>query len=174
MNLTVAARDLLYVVIRPTFSRIGLSGKAAEELLLGTALVESGTLGFRLFQAGSGSAMSPWQIKPETHRLIWRWLWSKAGPSLPFGVLSLAWEGREDIRTGKVDAHQTLLPELPFNLRLACAEARCLYRSIPYLLPAAGDYAAQARYWKRWYNTPKGRGDPARYVELMERVEEIL
>jgi hypothetical protein len=51
-------------VIAPALALIGLGGAAAEELMLGTALQESGG-GWRLAQA-AGPALGIWQMEPAT------------------------------------------------------------------------------------------------------------
>lgn len=48
--------------------------------------------------------------------------------------------------------------ELITNLAYATAMARVFYRRVKEALPAADDLDGMGRYWKKYYNTPLGRG----------------
>ena len=61
----LAATLLLSMVIRPALTKINLWSSSAEELVLGTAIVESGLT--YLKQHGDGPALGLWQIEPATH-----------------------------------------------------------------------------------------------------------
>ena len=63
------ASQLRRLVIQPALSEIELWSPAAEELVLGTAIVES-RLSF-IKQLGSGPALGLWQIEPDTHRDVY-------------------------------------------------------------------------------------------------------
>jgi len=52
--------------------------------------------------------------------------------------------------------------------RLACLMARVHYLRRPEPIPASVD--AQARYWKKWYNTAKGKGTPEKYMRDFDRL----
>ena len=56
------------------------------------------------------------------------------------------------------------------NLYYACAMCRVHYRRVRDALPTAGDLPAQAAYWKKYYNTPLGRGTETEYIENWEKV----
>ena len=60
------ASQLRELVIKPALSEIELWSPAAEELVLGTAIVDS-RLSF-IKQLGSGPAFGLWQIEQDTHR----------------------------------------------------------------------------------------------------------
>ncbi|RFD18931.1 hypothetical protein DY926_13985, partial [Komagataeibacter melaceti] len=62
--------DLKARVIAPTLTLIGMGGRAAVNLLAGTALAESGCR--RLVQDGGGPALGLWQMEPFTHDDIWK------------------------------------------------------------------------------------------------------
>ncbi|MBF0309227.1 MAG: hypothetical protein HQL56_06840 [Magnetococcales bacterium] len=148
--------QLVTYVIRPCLERLGLHSKAAEELILGTAIQESG-LRF-LHQIGGGPALGLWQMEPATHDDIWsNFLAFK--PSL--GGLIL------DAGHGTTFRHPDRLVS---DLDYACAMARAHYFRQPMSLPAAGDLAGQAAYWKRYYNTPKGAGTVEEYIANWQRV----
>jgi hypothetical protein len=114
-----------------------LYSEAAVNLLMGTAAVES-NFGTYLRQI-KGPALSAFQIEPMTYH----WLSEKYWKQFPLckSVESLEWD-----------------------LSLAILVARLKYLSIPEPLPPADDIPALARYWKRYYNTPKGKGTEADFV----------
>ena len=60
----LAATQILSMVIRPALSKINLWSPNAEELVLGTAIVESGLTYIR--QWGDGPALGLWQVEPST------------------------------------------------------------------------------------------------------------
>lgn len=142
-------------VIRPTLHHIGLWSEAAERLLLGTALVESGLL--YLVQHGGGPALGVYQIEPPTHDwLILEWLANRSRTDLAATVLGL--------RAVYPPPHRQLVT----NLAYATAVARLRYRVDPAPLPSAENIWGLAAYWKRVYNTAAGKGDPADFVRRLE------
>jgi len=149
----VNARQFQARVIRPALAWLELDGEAAEALLLGTALAESGLAA--LVQAGGGPALGVYQIEPATHKDIWE-SYLAFRPSLAGRVRGLAaqrWPGP------RMDE------ELVGNLYYASAIARVHYLRVPEPLPDAGDLAGLAGYWKRHYNTARGGGTEAHFIE---------
>lgn len=131
-------------VIRPTLQHLKMWSPAAENLLLGTAAHESR---LRYLVQDGGPALGFYQIEPSTHRDIWQnYLVYKA--ELASTVRSLAGQRFPDERH----------TELITNLAYATAIARLVYYRQPDPLPAPDDVPALARYWKKIYNTPKGKG----------------
>ena len=59
------ASQMLALVIRPALEKLSLWSLSAEELVLGTAIVESGLT--YLKQHGDGPALGLWQVEPATH-----------------------------------------------------------------------------------------------------------
>ncbi|MXV44301.1 hypothetical protein GS501_04475 [Saccharibacter sp. 17.LH.SD] len=133
-------------IVRPTLKAIGLWSLAAENLLTGTALVESG--GVYLRQLGSGPALGLWQMEPFTHDDCWQnFLKFPAHHSLADAILAM-------------QSHdQTPSGQLVSNLRYACAMARVKYLRAPAPLPSAQDAIDLSSYHKRWYNTQGGAAD---------------
>jgi hypothetical protein len=145
----IAPSDLRTYVIRPALFIIGLGGDAAEELMLGTALQESGA-GKYLSQL-NGPARGVWQMEPATFNdLQTNFLASRR--ALSAAVDGLKAPGLEGVT------------QLCGNLLYACAMARLVYARHSDPLPAAGDIEAQAEYYKRIYNTAGGAATPAEYV----------
>lgn len=137
--------------IRPALMSIKLWSTEAEELLLGTAIVESDLLHRK--QLGNGPARSFFQMEPATHDDIWN-NFLKYKPDLARAISALM---------TSPDANK--LVGLEKNDKYACAMARAHYQRVPSPLPKAGDVDAMARYWKRHYNTKGGKGNEDKYRE---------
>ncbi len=144
-------------VIAPTLlylhSEIAPRSVAAEELLLGTALAETGLEA--LVQEGGGPGLGLYQIEPATHDDVWaNWLNSRPDARTLINML----------RAGAWDRHAQLVT----NLAYATAIARIIYCRSPKPLPAAGDTEAQAHYWVTEYNRG-GKGTVEHYLEAWAR-----
>lgn len=142
-------RDFLECVVRPTLQHIKLHSLAAEQLVLATGLHESYLTYLR--QIGGGPALGVFQIEPATHTDIWQhYLFYR--PVLSARVLSLrgGWASTES--------------QLTNNLAYAAAMCRVHYRRDRNPLPLAGDGDEMARCWKRFYNTPLGKGTEAQFM----------
>jgi hypothetical protein len=147
-------------VITPALEALGLDGdlQAATELLLGTAMQESGLV-FRK-QLGGGPARGLFQMEPATHDDIW-------ANFLKFRA-ALAAKVRQFLAGREVDAE-----ELIDNDRYAAAMARIQYYRMGQIVgkdpvPDATDIAGMADYWKTYYNTAGGAGAPAQFVANWE------
>lgn len=136
-------------VIRPALESIGLYSLAAEQLLLGTAAVES-EMGRWLAQV-RGPALGIFQMEPPTHDdIVSRWLMA-----------------RDDLyrrTTTAIGSGHFRAERLAYDLRYAAILCRLHYRRRPEPLPPAGDWGAMAAYWKRHYNTVAGRGTPEKFL----------
>lgn len=161
-------------ILNPTLKAIGKYSPVAEELLIGTGLIESGfrhikQLGYEL-KGGNGifqveTATGAWICKDylthpgrvELARKISKYLWPFAEYPIDITLLD------ED------DVKNLLTSDLRFSVILA----RLKYYSIPKALPSdPKNIEALAEYWKTYYNaSPNGR--PAKdFVSLYkEHVE---
>lgn len=137
-------------VIRPTLEHMEMGGRAAEELLLGTAVQESRLV--YLHQLGGGPAKGVFQMEPATHKDLWENYLSYR-PDLVGKI--------RDLTTAAFPGDQ----EMEGNMYYAAAMCRVHYRRIPKALPAAGDLEDQADYWKEFYNTYLGAGTVEEYIE---------
>ena len=147
-------RDLRQLVIRPTLNVLHMGGVNAENLLLGTGLVESG---FHHLRQIRGPALGFYQCEPATYDDILRYLGRR--PALLRRLrLLMAGEGVPEVS------------QLVWNLRYATAICRIHYWRVPEPIPA--DIKGQAAYWKRHYNTPLGRGTVAKYLECAHPLTE--
>lgn len=149
----INARDFRLEIIRPTLQFISLWSPAAENLLLGTAMVESGIA--RLRQLGGGPALSVYQIEPATHQDISRYLLQKD-----------ALAGRVNLlRSSQSNGNF----ELIFNLAYQTAIARIKYFMDPKPLPDAEDIQGLGETWKRVYNTHLGAGRVEDFVTVYKQ-----
>jgi hypothetical protein len=144
-------------VLRPVVGYLQLGGDedAAINLLLGTAAQESA---FRyLAQVPSGPGVGLFQMEPATLEDLFE-SWLSHRPALLARVLSFAAPG-PDRRV-----------QLAGNHLFAAAAARLQYFRQPDPLPAAADIDGLARYWKRFWNTEKGKGSVAEFVTSWRRL----
>jgi hypothetical protein len=145
------------LIIKPTLEHMGLYSRSAENLLVGTALVES-RLEY-LKQLRGGPALSVYQIEPTTHDDIWR-SFLTFSPHLRDKTVELL-SHRATMREDKCS-------DLVGNLPYSTAIARLVYYRIPRALPESTDIPGLAQYWKKHYNTYLGKGDPLSFVEIYE------
>lgn len=136
-------------IIAPSLRAIGLFSEAAEELVLGTALQESGLQA--LHQVG-GPALGFFQMEPATHDDIWT--------NFLTGQRELA----ARLRTLLAGVALPKTAQLVGNAYYAAAMCRVFYVRLDAPLPAAGDLAGQAAYYKRHYNTPAGAATADEYI----------
>ncbi|MEH6477643.1 MAG: hypothetical protein V7727_18270 [Sneathiella sp.] len=129
-------------VIAPVLTGLDLWDPAAEKLVLGTALVESGLRRSR--QMGGGPARGIFQMEPATFKDIERYL-------LKPGKLDLRARAAKNCIGDPFD-----FGELAGNDFLAAAFCRLKYLPDPHPLPDPDDIEGLAAYWKRTYNSPLG------------------
>ena len=143
-------------IIRVALWHIDLASEAAEDLVLMTAIAESG---LRHLQQLEGPARGLWQVEPETHCDVWR-NYLEFRPVLADRVkgLSIGWGSA----SSPPDA---IFEDLEGNLYYGAAICRVIYRRVREQLPPAGDVSAMGRYWKRYYNTDLGKGTVEEFVD---------
>ena len=125
-------------VIAPALDKMGLWSRAAEELVLGTAIVESGLT--YLIQHGDGPALGLWQVEPATHDDLYT-NFLNYRPELGSRLMELR---APNLSIGE---------NLTTNLIYGAAVCRLCYYRKPDALPAAGDIEGQASFWNQHYNT---------------------
>lgn len=144
------AYQLRINVARPVLLLLGLWSRPAEEIVLGTAAAESQLRYIR--QLGGGPARGIFQMEEATHDDCWDNFLRFRRP-LAATIESLLAPG------------QSKLDQLGSNLAYGVAMCRVRYLRDPEPLPNETDIPAQARLWKRVYNTPKGKGTEKQYVD---------
>lgn len=138
------------LVVQPVLEDLGLWSQEAEDLLIGTAAVES-KLGTYLHQVGGGPAKGVFQMEPATHDDIWN------------NYLKYKHTLYDSL---KFIAPASDAEALIYNLSYATAMARIHYLRVPEAIPkrvyfgSKDSYiAALGAYWKEHYNTYKGKGE---------------
>ncbi|WP_215745184.1 hypothetical protein [Gluconobacter sp. P1C6_b] len=129
--------------IRPALQAIGLDDPAHVNIVTGIGLVESGYVW--LEQLHGGPARGFWQMEPASHDDIWK-------NSLPAPCRSKIASGLNRLLYGQPHSADLMIA-LPLYGAGMCAVKVLL---APEPIPAADDAAGQARYHKRWYNSPLG------------------
>jgi hypothetical protein len=145
--------QLRRLVIRPVAEFLEMDSVAAQNLLIGTALVESGLR--HLEQLGGGPALGVYQMEPATHDDIWR-TWLAHRPKI-----------RAEVRTWRIGGRGA--SEMAGNLYYATAMARVHYWRDPQPLPDATDIRGLGEYWKRVWNTEQGAGTVERFVDVYRK-----
>lgn len=140
-------------IIRPVLQTLDLYSEAAVQLLLGTAIQESGLIYRRQF--GDGPALGLWQMEPATHDDCWSNYLSYR-PVLAHKVLT----------AGKL-LEMPPAVELQANDAYACAMARIKYLRVPEALPIG--LHGQAAYWLTYYNAG-GKGSVQQYLDNWQRI----
>ena len=140
-------------LISDVLQRVGLYSPEAVSLLLGTAAVESG-LGHRLYQLAGGPARGIYQMEPATEESLWRDF--------------LAYRAPLRIKIHQVTGRSGPGPWLAWDLAYQTIMVRVKYLSIPEPLPGVDDIEGQARYWKLYYNTRKGKGSIQDYIKAQD------
>lgn len=138
-------------VIRPALERINLWSATAEDLVLGTGIVESG---YQYLHQIGGPALGFWQMEPATHDDCWT------------NFISFR-PGIEKAMLGMYKAATaTIEPEFMIrDLHYAAAMCRIKYYRSPLQLPANGDVSGYARMWKQVYNSAAGAGKEQKFID---------
>ena len=152
--MSVDATQLRQMAIKPALEKLGLWSTAAEELVLGTAIVESALIYIR--HHGAGPALGLWQVEPRTH------------DDLYTNYLSY----RQELGSRLMELRSPALSmgeNLATNLMYGAAVCRLCYYRQPEALPEAGDIEGQAAFWKQHYNTPFGAGTVSEYAYKVQK-----
>ena len=149
------ASQTLALVIRPALKKLRLWSPSAEELVFGTAIVESGLT--YLKQHGDGPALGLWQVEPATHDDLYT-NFLNFRPKLGSKLIELRAAGL------------SLDENLATNLMYGAAVCRLCYYRKPDALPEAGDIEGQGHFWKEHYNTIFGAGTVSKYVYKVQQV----
>lgn len=158
--MAIYTKQLIERIIKPTLDKIGLSGRAAEQLVAGTIAQES-LMGSFISQI-DGPALGIAQVEPFTHYDIYK-------NFLLF---------RDDLKNTILQASDITLKKeekmpndnlLITNLSYAVCMCRMVYYRVPERLPDENDIEGMADYWKEHYNTPLGLGTKPAFMKSWER-----
>ena len=137
-------------IIKWTLEYLDLDSEGARDLIYKTGMAESG---YRALEGyGNNPAIGFWQVEPFTmidtidNYINYR-------PNLKIKIYGLGYDD--------VDSEIRLMS----NMALQVAFCRLKYRRDKHPLPKAGNIEAQAKYWKRVYNSEKGRGTVEHFIK---------
>ena len=141
------------LIIKPALTVIDGYSQAAEELVLGTAIQESGMQYIK--QPDGGPALGLFQMAPAMHDYIWD------------SFLQFREELADKVRTlaAPNNGNNPSSNELIGNMWYGAAMCRIHYLRVPDALPEAGDIPGMAAYWKEFYNTFEGSGTEEEFEE---------
>lgn len=133
------------LVIKPALMDLQLYSPEAMELLIFTCAVESN--GGQYLKQINGPALGIYQMEPVTYNDIWANYINYKGKyalilSSNFDAMRMPSEDR-----------------MIYDLRFATAMARMFYVRIKEKLPDFQDVDAIWEYYKKYYNTPKGKAE---------------
>ena len=138
-------------IIDWTLKQMDMYSEDAADLIFRTGMVETGYKAIK--QYGGGPALGFFQVEPETIRDTIE-NYASYRPKVQKGLIMLGFDNKDmEIRVMS-------------NIALQVAFCRLKYRRDKNPLPKAGDLAAQARYWKRVYNTMEGKGTTEHFMEM--------
>lgn len=143
-------------IIKPTLSILDTYTPDAEDLLVGIACAES-NCGEFLAQHPNGPALGIYQCEKNSAMEVLSYL-LKRRPGLYKQVMALAIDGL------------SLEDNLRGNLFFATAVARCFFLRFPESIPATKE--GKAEYWKKYYNTPLGKGTKDGFLRKWKEIEE--
>ena len=135
-----------------------LNGKAAEELLLGTAIAES-MLVYRT-QIGGGPALGLYQMEPFTYDDIWE-NFLKYQPHLSCAIITVFKPAGMQLNAQRLtvdDDFATIMARVHY-LR---------YDKKNTKMPSAGDLKAQASYYVKQYNRG-GKATEKKYIDAWKK-----
>jgi len=142
------------LLVRPVLDSLQMYSEAAEELLVFTCAAESNG-GTYLHQV-KGPALGIYQCEPLTHTDIWQnYIIHRYSLT---SILSL-----------KFNCPRVPEPDrLVYDLHYATAICRLHYRRQPSALPDAKDVEGMWEYYKKYYNTSKGKAKRDKALETYE------
>jgi len=144
-------------VINPALNRVGLWRPGAVRMLLYTGWVESRYE--YVAQVGGGPARSFWQVERSTMDDHYK-NYLDFRPLLKEKIDRMAGDDRDF--------------QLTFNMGFAVVMARLKYYRSQIPMPKSDNLEAQARFWKKVYNTEKGAGTTEQFIQMCRPLEKEL
>jgi len=135
-------------IIKHALKQLNMYNEDAADLVFKTGMAESG---YKHLRQISGPALGFFQCEPATMDDVWENYVSYRAP-----IKVQLWElgYKEDDRMSFLS-----------NIAVQAAFCRLQYRRDKHPLPSKDDIDAQAEYWKRVYNTMKGKGTLKHFIE---------
>ena len=135
-------------IIKYALKQLDMYSADAADLVFKTGMAESR---YRHLRQISGPALGFFQCEPATMDDVWENYVSYRAP-----IKVRLWElgYKEEDRMSFLG-----------NIAVQAAFCRLQYRRDKHPLPSKSDIEAQAEYWKRVYNTVKGKGTVEHFIE---------
>lgn len=152
----ISPKHLRKYIVEPTLESIHLHSESAVNLIMGTAAQES-LMGFYLHQEG-GPALGIYQMEPPTY----------------YDIFKNFLEFRLDLKSSLyrlINWKEEFEPSpklIIANLVYATAMTRLHYLRAPAALPSPTNICGLANYWKKYYNTPEGKGTTEDFLNHYE------
>ena len=142
--------DSIKKIINWTLDHLNMNSEEARDLIYKTGMAESG---YRALEGyGNNPAIGFWQVEPFTmNDTIENYV--NYRPEIKTKLYSLGYDDK--------DTEMRLMS----NMSLQVAFCRLKYRRDRYALPKVDDIKAQAKYWKRVYNSEEGRGTVEHFIK---------
>jgi hypothetical protein len=131
------------LIVEPVLSKLRLYSKNAEEILVFTCAAES--LGGTLLQQVKGPALGIYQIEPNTYTDIWVNYIRARNQLATLMAIHFGCNKIPDVE------------RVIYDLHFATAMARIHYLRMPGNLPDAKDIDGIWDYYKKYYNSEKGK-----------------
>src|ERR1017187_9320054 len=147
--------QLKEVIIRPALNAIGLCSDEAIQLILGTCAQET-NLGRYVVQANMSNFLGGiglFQMQEGSYNYIW----SK------HVATSLVMKAKISLYCGY--AGKPVAARMASDMALATIMARLYYANILEKLPAVGDIAGMAKYYKQYWNTSAGSASEQQFID---------
>lgn len=159
----IEAQQFRLFIVRPTLERLAPVvpySAAAENIVVGTALYETGLTRFDQWTGKDddtlGPALGVYQIERPTHADLYANFIERRGELLgKIMGLTAQWPAQD--------------VQLVTNLAYATAICRLIYFRRPEPLPAADDIDGMGAFYKAHYNTPAGAGTAQAWAECYRR-----
>jgi len=133
-----------------TLEVLHMDSPEARELIFRTGMAESGYRAIE--QHGGGPAVGYFQVEPATiNDTITNYVTYRQ--EIQTKLWSLGFDDK--------DSALRVMGSIPLQV----AFCRLKYRRDKYALPPCGDLEAQGKYWKRVYNTYKGKGTVKHFMD---------
>lgn len=147
LNMGIDKKQLVQYVIEPTLQQLNLYSRQAALLLLGTAEIES-QCGIFIHQI-RGPALGIYQMEPATHDDIWENFIKNKNSLKSKPLISQCIQDQN---------------RLVYDLQYATMMTRLHYLRVSESLPLTPE--GMARYHKQFYNTPAGKTDVNKSIEI--------
>ena len=153
-------KEQLRTLVHDTLDKIGLSSDKADALVFNTGMVESKYVYLKQIK---GPARGLYQCEPWVAVDVCK-NYLKYREELMKSVASACYL---DWKYFTAPNEQDWGDILTYNIAAQIAMCRLHYRRVPKPLP--GSLLEQAKYWKVYYNSAKGRGTVDHFVKLVEQ-----